>query len=101
MDDIIIFVYGSLRHDCYNHDILGDSIYLGTSKLLGFKLYKVCRQYPAAIHTNNNNDVIVIETYKVSPTKLKDLDFLEGHPTYYKRIRTTCPDNNLDGLQPV
>lgn len=97
MNNIIIFVYGSLRKGCYNNHYLTNCEYIDSIKLTGFKLYKLCESYPAAVKTNNDNDQIVADVYKIDQLKLNQLDLLESHPEYYERVQIYNKQLNLTG----
>lgn len=92
----IVFVYGSLRKGCHNHFYLEKSEYIGTFRLNGFRLLKLCSSYPTAIRTNNVNDEITVEVYEISDETLNTLDRLEGHPNsnlfYRQEVNLMKPD---------
>ncbi len=79
-----VFVYGTLRKDYWNH-----KYYLKNSKFVGkgrtkhkYALY--ADNIPYVIE-NENISHIVGEVYCVDEETLERLDYLEGHPTCYKR----------------
>lgn len=76
-----VLVYGSLRKDFYNHRLLKGSKFLGETEIKG-TLFNL-GPYPALSLKGDYN--IRCEGYDVSPDTLKNLDRLEGHPSYYKR----------------
>lgn len=80
-----VFVYGSLMSGFGLHDALSASRYLGKYKTSPeWQLYSL-GPYPAAIFGDN---CIEGELYSVTDEVLQKLDYIEGHPTYYERVRT-------------
>ena len=83
-----VFVYGSLRKPLYNYKrFLSKCEHITTARISGFKLYELCSSYPGAVYTDSEDDVLTVEAFSVSRSKLRELDALEGHPTFYKRIK--------------
>ena len=73
----LIAVYGTLRKGERNHQVLGDSEYLKTIRLKGFKMYGA-PTFPAVIK-GTTDDSIVIEIYRIKRQNISQaLDFLEG-----------------------
>lgn len=73
----LVAVYGSLRRQEYNHSVLGDSEYLSTLQLTGFKMFGK-RSFPAVVK-GNLEDVITVEIYRVTDNEIaNELDLLEG-----------------------
>ena len=80
-----IFVYGTLMAGESNHSVLDceTTEYLGeavTSR--GFALYNL-GGFPGMVC--EGNDAVVGEIYKITPSTLRQLDILEGHPQFYRR----------------
>ena len=84
-----VAVYGSLRQGFGNHPLLYTSRYIGTFKeKLPYTMYDL-GAFPAL--TPNKDDSmndIVVEVYDVDGNTLYNLDALEGHPRFYKRVKT-------------
>ena len=59
-----IWVYGSLRKGEYNNYLLKNSKYIGKGIVKGFKMYSL-GSYPFVYQTNNKDDTIVVEGYKI------------------------------------
>lgn len=78
----LVAVYGSLLKGLSNHRVLRDSMMLGTDTINGFKMYNL-GSFPAIIP---GDGAIHIEIYEViDPEIMLNLDYLEGHPRFYKR----------------
>lgn len=92
---MIVYVYGSLRKGCHNHDrFMCRAKYLNTSTISYFQLYKLCSSYPTAVQTKCSTDKIVVEAYEVNDESLKELDRLEGHPNSGVLERIEILDDN-------
>ena len=79
----LIAVYGTLKRGMWNHH------YLVTSKFVkmahtgsGYALF--VESLPFLVKREDGRGCFV-EIFEVSEDVLKDLDSLEGHPTFYKR----------------
>lgn len=96
-----VFVYGTLKQGFGNHEILGDSKYLFSTKLnLKYAMIDT-GSFPALVPSNKTHGIFG-EVYDVSLETLEELDWLEGVPHLYKRIHTNglnlYVDNcNLEG----
>lgn len=90
MDDIYLFVYGSLRKGLKNHYYLSSSEYIGdfiSEKEFQMIVYEKL-QFPYLIEnfiTDKPITKIKGEIYKINSTVLKTLDGLECHPWLYER----------------
>lgn len=78
-----IAVYGSLRKGRYNHYYLAGSRFLGIDRLHGWDMYSN-GSYPYVVAGKGS---ITVEAYRVSVTKLSEIDLLEGYPAHYSRTR--------------
>jgi len=84
----LIAVYGTLRKGESNHRVLGDSTFITTKRIAGFKMYGAHR-FPAVIK-GTSTDFITIEIYRINnPKILKEIDILEG----FDRQNPNSPDN--------
>ena len=95
-----IFVYGSLRYRGHNHWLLDYEAYVGLFKTKE-KYYMICpksKTFPYCLTKQIIPDTepteIIGEIYDISPSTLKKLDALEGHPTHYTR-KTIELENNI------
>lgn len=79
---MLVAVYGTLRKDFPNNDLLEYSEYLGEDIFDGFLMFDL-GFFPGVIRYGN--DSIVVEIYDVSKDTLSELDFLEGKDRLYKR----------------
>lgn len=86
----LVAVYGSLREGLGNHRLIESCEKLSTERLHGFKMNDL-GYFPAAFSTNNPEDSIVIEIYKVDEDQTKEsLDALEGYRSgFYDRIKVS------------
>lgn len=76
-------MYGTLLSGEGNHHFLQDSIYLGNVKTKpGYELFDL-GAFPAMIKGGATS--VRGEIYEVDRITLMDLDFLEGHPSFYYR----------------
>ena len=82
-----IFVYGTLKSGYYNHSILGNADFLGELVIPNFKLFE--SGIPFMKRSENPEDKVLGELYKVSDESLVDMDRLEGHPTGYRREKVS------------
>ena len=81
MQDVNIFVYGSLMKGGSNHQLMDSSEYLGEDALDNAELVDLVT-HPILIP---GKDTVYGESYRVSLDTLEVLDRLEGHPNYYQR----------------
>jgi len=73
----LIAVYGTLRKGESNHAVLGDSTFIKTERIPGFKMYGA-NAFPAVIQ-GSSTDFITIEIYRIKSLKnLIEIDLLEG-----------------------
>lgn len=83
-----VFVYGSLRHGCYNHTLLVDKASrIGNIwELEGYSLYSF-GSYPAVYPSLNKQDVVVGEVYEITDDKIMDyIDRMESNAGYDKKV---------------
>lgn len=88
MDDIYLFVYGTLKKGKHNHGIISHCKYIGKCKLL-YNHY-VLKNGPLpylCFQRRYLNDYTHVygELYKVTQNDIEMLDKFEGHPNFYKR----------------
>lgn len=80
---IKVFVYGTLKKGFGNHRLLdGRSVFVQEDAIQGHTLFDL-GPYPAL--QSGGEDTISGEVYMIGPNTLRDLDRLEGHPTFYER----------------
>lgn len=78
-----VFVYGTLLRGEPNHELLGDSAFLGEARTdPAFSLVSM-GSFPAMIRGGSTS--VVGELYEVNNEVLRILDGLEGHPQWYRR----------------
>ena len=85
----MVFVYGSLKQGFHNHCLLQSSTCMGAGQLHGNYTLLDLGAFPALVHTSGDATPRRIrgEIYNVSSDTLADLDCLEGHPDFYRRVR--------------
>lgn len=80
---IKIAVYGTLKRGHYNNR------FIGTSEFIGEGITKDKYQMTSNGHfpylSKNGDYNIKVEVFEVNEDDLKNIDRLEGHPTFYKR----------------
>jgi len=84
LQDNLVAVYGTLKKGFGNNYLLRNSTFIGKG-VTKKKFPMVASGIPYVLKEEGKGHFIDIELYAVSDTTLKDLDSLEGHPTWYKR----------------
>lgn len=90
-DTVNVGVYGTLKKGFMRHDYLGKegTEYLGIMHINGIMFHEAAHpmviQIPEHIDWRRESRV-QCEVYRIPTRILKDLDEMEGHPYYYKRI---------------
>lgn len=80
----IIAVYGSLRKGLHNHRVLRNSKLLSTEVVnIPWRMISL-QSYPGLVPSIENKN-IVVELYEVSDDVYKNVEFLEGYPSYYQK----------------
>ena len=91
-----VFVYGTLKRGFCNHTLLDEAEFIGeatTVERFGFYLgaddyAPVVEEIPYLYrHPKVTDEAISVhgEVWEISPTMLRQLDRLEGHPDWYQR----------------
>ncbi len=82
-EPVKVAVYGTLRRNQGNHFFLEEAQYLGTAETL----YPYALYLQGLPYVTEQKSVVPIRTeiYLISQEQLKQLDQLEGHPTFYQR----------------
>lgn len=106
----LVAVYGSLRKGLHNHALLHNADFKGTAVANGFKMFSM-GSFPFITHQDaTEQDTIQIEVYAVTPEEMRNLDRLEGFPSFYNRELIDTPygkawiyyiDNERGGYAPV
>src|SRR4051812_12996853 len=89
----LLFVYGTLKRGCSNHDHLAGQRFVGPARTQpGFRLYDL-GGYPGIVAQPDDTLGVIGEVWAVDDDILRDLDQFEGvHEGLYRR--------ELIGLQP-
>lgn len=92
----LVFVYGTLKKNHGNHGLLADQEFVGRDTI-DFNGDFVCLGgFPACVDRPKGNPVVVAgEVYKVDRPAIASLDWLEGHPDFYKRTLVKTRGGNL------
>lgn len=80
----LLFVFGTLRQDHSNHQLMGDSYCYGIGSTRDKYAMYVTSGYPY-VTSKEARYPIVGELYAVDDDTLDKLDKMEGHPHYYTR----------------
>jgi gamma-glutamylaminecyclotransferase len=88
-----VFVYGSLRRGFGNSRLLKNADYLGVGQTEPEFTMLNLGAFPGVIDGGDTS--ITGEIYDVTPTELRRLDQLEGHPDFYRRT----PIELVDGTE--
>jgi gamma-glutamylaminecyclotransferase len=85
-----LFVYGTLKRGCCNHDQIAGQDFLGVAVTPpGFRLYDL-GGYPAIVTHPNSPTGVLGEVWSVDPEGLERLDRFEGvHEGLYRREAIT------------
>lgn len=78
-----VFVYGTLLRGEPNHDLLGQSPFLGEARTE--PVYSLVNMGPFPAMVREGSTSVVGEVYEVTNEVLEILDALEGHPQWYYR----------------
>ena len=79
-----IFVYGTLRRGEHNNCLLDESKYQGTYETEPEYELRNFGVFPGLML--NGSTSVRGEVYKVNERTLEELDYHEGHPTFYRRM---------------
>jgi gamma-glutamylcyclotransferase (GGCT)/AIG2-like uncharacterized protein YtfP len=92
---IRVFVYGTLKQGHGNNRLLENSKFLGRCYIEGpWRLINL-GAYPGLVEIPKIEFAKVLgEVYQVDLDTLQSLDWLEGHPRYYRRDKVATPWKN-------
>lgn len=83
-DSTRIFVYGTLKRGCRNHDLLARANFVGEVWTVPKYLMYDCGRFPALVETEFGRPIFG-ELYDVPLPVLEKLDLLEDVPNQYMR----------------
>jgi len=83
---LYLFVYGTLKRDYYNHNLLEDAKYIAdVTTRYAYPMIQLDEPYPYLLDREGKGYKIKGELYKIDAATLSMLDILEGYPEHYKR----------------
>jgi gamma-glutamylcyclotransferase (GGCT)/AIG2-like uncharacterized protein YtfP len=96
----VLFVYGTLKRGCWNHDLVSGSEYLGGGVVRGYTL--LVDGIPYAV-PSPKNCLVRGELYRVDWATVRRVDRLEGHPEWYKRtlVRVETKEGTVEAYMYV
>lgn len=86
-----VFVYGTLKAGHGNHPLLAESELLGRHCIEGGYTLLDLGPFPGVVATPSSVGKVYGEVYRVDEPTLHSLDLLEGHPSFYERIKISTP----------
>lgn len=95
-NQVLIFVYGSLRTGEYNNDLLIRSTKLCDASIRGFDLYSL-GVYPAIIPSSDLNHLVYGEVFRADPGEFLRIDRMELGAGYKAvQVEALHDTNDLD-----
>lgn len=94
INNVPVFVYGTLMKKGSASHYMRDADFLGDATLPGYAMYDL-GWYPGIL--NREGSAVLGEVYLVSEEMLKDMDRYEGEGFLY--MRKTVPVTGLDGYE--
>ncbi len=91
----LVFVYGTLKQGFSNHVLLKHSKLVGQGATQN--RYAMYRSGIPFVSQKERVSTISGEVYEVNKNTLHNLDILEGHPNWYRRIKTPIDIINKTG----
>lgn len=91
----LVFVYGTLRRGCGNHDLLTGARFVATGRTVEQLTMVDLGAFPAVVPFCGSTP-IVGEIYEVDAATLERLDRLEGYPHHYDRRRFAVEPDDAD-----
>jgi len=91
-----IFVYGTLKQHQPNFALIKNGIFCGVGRLPKSNNFRMVSMgsFPALIEVGNNTpQEINGEIWDVDDESFKNVDYLEGYPTFYAREQFTILDS--------
>ena len=87
-----LLVYGSLRKGMGNNGyFLGTSKYLGKAMVDGFQMFSL-GAFPYVRPNVKSTYSLVVDIYDIDDKTFKNIDMLEGYPSFYNRKEATTTD---------
>ena len=100
LDKHLVAVYGTLKQGHSNHyRYLNRADYIGEARTV--EPYRLIKDgLPYLLPYNGKGKQVRVEMYLVGDSTLKQIDGLEGHPTWYKRERVQVQNEDGQTYQP-
>ncbi|WP_434581554.1 gamma-glutamylcyclotransferase [Sulfurimonas sp. NW15] len=99
--EVFLFVYGSMKKNFRNHSRLENDCYIGNATTINmYNLHPANSfRYPYCIESEKIW-AIYGELYKLTCTKIEDIDIYEGALDYYyrKKISVSCKEKNYNAF---
>ncbi len=89
-----VFVYGTLKKGHGNHGALEGAEFLGRCYLEGEYTLLDLGWYPGLVASGAEASRVYGEVYRVDEPTLHTLDLIEGHPSFYERVKVKTPWKN-------
>ena len=84
-----VFVYGTLKQGHGNNYALANSELLGECVIKGKYRMLDLGWYPGVVRVPAQQEIVEIhgEVYRIDESVLHTLDLIEGHPSFYERVK--------------
>jgi len=95
METELVFVYGTLKRGCKNHHVLqrfGAKFVTNAKTTEKLPMYDIGDGFPYLQDSFGKGRIVFGEIWSIPEENVKDLDYFEGTPTLYKRMRSDCQD---------
>ena len=96
----MIAVYGTLKYGYSNfHNYLTQARYVGPGETLN-KYPLIINGLPYLLNKKGTGEYVEVDMFLVNSEQLKNVDSLEGHPSWYYRERVSILSENGDVMRP-
>lgn len=84
-----VFCYGTLKRGYGNHSLLRDSKFIGEAETQPILTMVDLGSFPAVLLNSDGETAVKGEVYEVNEATMQQLDWLEGHPNFYRRVQVS------------